>query len=487
MTDTLAPPIPGAAPSSTDQIERARRLFAVQREARWRVAATGPRERRARLRALRDALLRHRAELHAAVYADFRKNAAEFDLTELQVVLAEIRHAVHHLRRWMRPKRVSTPVLLAHARSHVQYEPKGQALILSPWNYPLLLTFAPLVAAVAAGNCVILRPSEKVPHTSRVMGRIIAGAFPEDEAALVEGEVDVADALLAMPFDHVFFTGSTAVGRRVMRAAAEHLATVTLELGGKSPAILDRSADVRTAAERITWSKFVNAGQTCVAPDYVLLHASQALEFASIAAETLTRMYGVNRRASTSLPRLIDDAAYHRLTRAVDGTVAAGARIAAGGDRDADERYLAPTLLADVPPHAPIMDEEIFGPVLPIVSYRDLDQALAMVNARPKPLALYVFARDRRAARRIVAGTRAGGTVVNNAIVHLGNPDLPFGGTGESGQGSYHGFHGFRAFSHERAVLVQGRLSLTKLLYPPYDTPRVRRLTDLLVRWQARP
>jgi len=485
MTDTLIPPAVVSADASGEQIARARRLFALQREARWRVGSTGPRERRDRLRGLRAALLRHRAELHAAVHADFRKNAVEFDLTELQVVLAEIRHAIHRLPRWMRPRRVSTPVLLAHARSHIRYEPKGQALILSPWNYPLLLTMGPLVGAVAAGNCVILRPSEKVPHTSRVMGRIVADAFPEDEAALVEGEVEVADTLLAMPFDHMFFTGSTAVGRKVMRAAAEHLASVTLELGGKSPAVLDRSADVRTAAERIVWSKFVNAGQTCVAPDFVLVHASEEREFVDAAAATLARLYGADPRAADSFPRLIDDRAYERLTRAVDGSVAAGARIAAGGERHAGERYLAPTLLADVPPHAPIMDEEIFGPVLPILAYRDLDRALAEVNARPKPLALYVFGRDRRATRRVIASTRAGGTVVNNAIVHLGNPGLPFGGAGESGQGSYHGFHGFRAFSHERAVLVQGRLSLTKRLYPPY-TPRVKRLADLLVRWQAR-
>jgi aldehyde dehydrogenase (NAD+) len=464
---------------------RARRLFDLQRASRWRVATSTAAERIARLRALRASIIRHRQALYDAVYADFRKHAAEFEITEVQLVLAEIAHTRRHLRRWMRPRRVSTPALLAGGGSRIQMEPRGQVLILSPWNYPFQLLISPLVAAVAAGNVCLLRPSEKVPHTAEVMGRIIAEAFPEDEVAMVTGGVPTADALLRLPWDHIFFTGSTAVGRKIMRAAAEHLATVTLELGGKSPAIVDRSADLAQAAERIVWGKFVNAGQTCVAPDYVLVPEAQNDAFLAACTDALARFYGATdeaRQASESLARIIDDAAFARLTAALDATVKGGARVVAGGQRAAAERYLAPTILADVAPDAPVMREEIFGPVLPVLTYGALDEALARVNAGGKPLALYVFSEDGAATRRVLRNTTAGGTIINHVLCHLANPDLPFGGVGESGQGSYHGYAGFRAFSHERAVLRMGKLGLGRLYYPPYG-PRMRRIAGLVSRW----
>ncbi|HEY0024107.1 MAG TPA: aldehyde dehydrogenase family protein [Longimicrobium sp.] len=470
------------------QIARARRLFQVQRESRWRVAQGTARDRIARLRGLRASIIRHRQALYHAVQADFRKNPAEFEITEVQLVLAEIAHATRHLKRWMKPRRVPTPALLAGGRSRVRHEPRGQVLILAPWNYPFQLLFSPLVAAVAAGNVCILRPSEKVPHTAAAMARIVADAFPEDEVAMVAGGIETADALLSLPFDHFFFTGSTAVGRKVMRAAAEHLAIVTLELGGKSPAIVDRSADLSVAAERIVWGKFVNAGQTCVAPDYVLVHRDDAQPFIAAARSAIARFYGETdeaRRASECFARVIDGPAFDRIVNVLDQTVAGGAQIEAGGQRDARERYLAPTLLSGVEWDAPVMRGEIFGPVLPIVEYASLDEALARIGARGKPLALYVFSRDRRATEHVLRGTTAGGTIVNHVLCHLANPDLPFGGVGESGQGNYHGFAGFRAFSHERAVLSMGRVGLGPLYYPPYG-PRMRRIANLVSRWMER-
>lgn len=490
MTDLMTQPVhhPDPAFDDAEQVARARRLFELQRGARWRIAATGAKVRIARLRWLRKAILNHRQALYDAVRADFRKSAPEFEITELQLVLGEIAHATRHLRRWMRPRRVSTPALLAGTRSRIVHEPKGQVLILAPWNYPFQLVFSPLVAAVAAGNVCIVRPSEKVPATSAVMGRIIADAFPEDEVAMVQGGVETADALLQLPFDHFFFTGSTAVGRKVMHAAAEHLASVTLELGGKSPAIVDRSADVAQAAERIVWGKFVNAGQTCVAPDYVLVHQEDAPDFLSAAVKAINRFYGAGEegpRASEDFARIVDDRAFARLDAALKATVADGAWIVAGGATDASERYIAPTLLSNVRPDSPVMREEIFGPILPVLPVRSLDEALAFVNARPKPLALYLFARRARVTKHVVRGTTAGGTIVNHVICHLANPDLPFGGVGESGQGSYHGHHGFRAFSHERAVLFAGKWSMAPLYYPPYG-PKMRRIANFMSRWMER-
>jgi aldehyde dehydrogenase (NAD+) len=491
MTDVLAFPRTRAATllseDDAEQIERARRLFALQRDARWRVAGTDAAERIARLRKLRAGIIAHRQALYDGVWADFRKNPAEFEITEVQIVLGEIAHSIKHLRRWMRPRRVPTPPLLAGTRSRVRHEPRGQVLILAPWNYPFQLLVGPLVAAVAAGNVCILRPSEKVPATAAALAALVADAFPEDEAAVVTGGVETADALLALPFDHFFFTGSTAVGRKVMHAAAEHLASVTLELGGKSPAIIDRSADLAQAAERIVWGKFVNAGQTCVAPDYVLVDERDAPAFTAAARAAIQRLYhaGGADGPSDDLARIVDRGAFDRLANALRQAVAEGARVEAGGATDAAERYIGPTVLSNVRPDSPLMRDEIFGPILPVIAVRSLDEALGFVNARPKPLALYLFSRDGRATQRVVRETTAGGTIVNHVICHLANPDLPFGGVGESGQGSYHGHAGFRAFSHERAVLHAGRWSLAPLYYPPYG-PRMRRIANLMSRWMER-
>jgi aldehyde dehydrogenase (NAD+) len=463
----------------------ARRLFALQQDSRWRVARSSATERRQRLARLRASIERHREAVYAAMHADFRKHRVEVELTEVQPTLIELEDARSHVGRWMQPVRARTPLVLSGARSELVYEARGVVLILAPWNYPFQLLLSPLIAAVAAGNCAIVRPSEKVPHTSRVLAQIIRDAFDESEVACItEDGIETASELVTLPFDHIFFTGSTAIGRRVMEAAAANLASVTLELGGKSPLVVDESADVAQAATRAMWGKFVNAGQTCVAPDYALVHERVLPAFVEASRAAVASMYGATeelRRSSADFPRMIDAAAFARVAQALDAAVAAGARVEFGGATDAAERYIAPTLLTGVPPGAALMTDEIFGPVLPVVSYTRGEEAAQHINRLGKPLALYVFSRDARATETLLRTTSSGGAVVNNVLIHLGNPNLPFGGVGESGQGSYHGRYGFRTFSHERSVMRQGRGATLGMLYPPY-TSRKERMLQLIGR-----
>jgi aldehyde dehydrogenase (NAD+) len=470
---------------SNDAISRIERVFANQRTERWRMAATTAAERSERLRRLKRGILARTTELEAALMSDLHKHPAEVELTELQPALGEINHTIKHLSRWMRPQRVAPTLQLLGTRSEIRYEPKGVVLILAPWNYPFGLTINPLVAAIAAGNCVMIKPSEKAPATSRLLAELVRDVFDESEVALFEGDASVAEALLELPFDHVLFTGSTRIGKVVMTAAARHLASVTLELGGKSPVIVDASADIGTAARRVVWGKFINAGQTCVAPDYVLVPDDKRSAFLEAARRAVDASYGTTdeaRKASPDFCRMVDDGAFARMQSLVEDAVSRGATVETGGAFDAGERYVAPTILANVAPEMAVMSEEIFGPILPVVPYRTLDEAIDFVRARPKPLALYVFADDRRTVERVLRETSAGGTAVNTVVLHLANPNLPFGGVGESGTGSYHGLFGFRAFSHERAILRQGLLSTVQRFFPPY-TDAVRRNLLLLRKY----
>ncbi|MBI2896058.1 MAG: aldehyde dehydrogenase family protein [Deltaproteobacteria bacterium] len=464
---------------------RIKEAFERLKANRWRMAAASAQERIARLVSLRHAILRRRGELEEALRADYRKPSAEAELTELQPVLAEIKHTIKHLRHWMEPVPVSSPPTLFGTRSMLRYEPKGVVLLLSPWNYPFNLLLAPLVSAIAAGNCVMCRPSDKVPATSRFVASLLQEVFPENEVAIFTGPSWIATLMLELPFDHVMFTGSTRIGRDVMAAASKHLASVTLELGGQCPVVIDETADVEAAAERVVWGKYLNAGQTCVAPNHVFVHESRATEFIEVAKRTVAQRYGGTedeRRKSEDLCRIVDPGSVRKLHDLIERSVAAGATLEIGGVHDVEERYLAPTILSGVKDGSPIMQDEIFGPVLPILSYRNLDDVLGSIRSRGKPLALYVFSSDRSSVERILAGTTAGGSVVNNVILHLANPELPFGGVGESGLGSYHGFYGFKNFSHERAVLVQGRPALLGMFYPPY-TRKVRRAIGLVTRF----
>jgi aldehyde dehydrogenase (NAD+) len=465
-------PIDAATPAADAvSAERVLALFRSQQAHQWTIRQRPIEERIRKLKALKRSIVAHREEILDAMHADFRKNRSEAELSEIQLVFTELNEAIAQTAEWARPATVATPIHLFGTRSEIRYQPRGVVLIMAAWNYPFALIFAPLVAAVAAGNCVMMRPSEKVPNTSRVCGKIVAEVFDPEEAVLIGGDQSTAKALLDLPFDHVFFTGSSPVGRKIMAAAATHLSSVTLELGGKSPVIVDETADIPYAAQCIVWGKFVNAGQTCVAPDYAFVHASQAGAFFDAAREALATAYGAadeERQASEDYCRMIDDSNTRRVQRLIEEAVRDGAKLEAGGQVDAAERYIAPTILSGVRPDATVMQDEIFGPVLPVLTYQSREEIYGFLRSRPKPLALYIFSRQNRNIEELVGSTSAGGTVVNNCLMHLLNPNLPFGGAGASGFGSYHGRFGFQAFSQERAVLVQGRPRLSHLFYPPY-------------------
>ncbi|HEY3806956.1 MAG TPA: aldehyde dehydrogenase family protein [Kofleriaceae bacterium] len=465
-------------PAGEDRIHRIPQIFQLQQANRAAVRRTTADQRAAKLARLAEAIRTREPAIRKAMFDDFRKSPTEVDITETYAALVEIKDAIHNVAGWMRPRRVPTPMSLAGTKSEIHYEPRGVTLIIGPWNYPFQLCIAPLVAAVAAGNCAIVKPSEMTPHTSHVLADVIGATFDEAEVAVVEGGVPESTALLALPFDHFFFTGSTRVGKIVAAAAAKHLASTTLELGGKSPAVVDDSANLRMTARRLAWGKFVNAGQTCIAPDYVMVSELRRDALVGELKTAIGDLYGATDEAQKQSPdlcRVIDDRNFARLTKLLDDTVGRGAQIACGGQRDAAERYIAPTVLTDVAPDSAAMAEEIFGPILPVLTYKSLDEVATFITARDKPLALYVFGEDRARVDGVLEATTSGGACVNNTVIHFANPNLPFGGVGPSGTGSYHGVFGFRAFSHERAVLRQGRIDMLKSVYPPYG-PKVARM-----------
>ena len=475
ITDAL--PFPkNDSESANGQIDR---IFEEQRAMRGRIAATTTDERIAKLRSLEKALLARRSEIREAMYADYRKPAEESDLSEIYPVLTELRHVCRHLRRWMRPRAVSAPLALLGTRSWIMHEPKGVVLIISPWNFPFNLTLGPLVSAIAAGNCAIIKPSEMTPHAAACIGSILTDLFDPSEVAVIEGDSETATALLSKPFDHIFFTGSPAVGKIVMRAAAEHLTSVTLELGGKSPAIVDASADLDEAATKIAWGKYLNSGQVCVAPDYLLVDRRISEDFVPRLRQKVETMFG----DSGSRGGIVNDRHRQRLAQALAGARQTGATLVSGGAADAASNDFAPTILSGVAPDAQLLQDEIFGPLLPIVPYDDLEEALRFVNEKEKPLALYLFSHDRQVIDRVLAGTSAGGTAINDTVVHFFHTGLPFGGVGNSGMGRAHGFFGFEAFSNIRGVLEQPmRRTPMQAMYPPYNAFK-RRLIDLTLRF----
>lgn len=457
-------------------------LFERQRANQAAVKRSTAHQRAAKLERLKEAIVAREKQIYDALYADFRKAPLESEISEIVPCLTELKDAIKHLHKWMKPQRVPTPLTLVGTHSAIHYEPRGVVLIIGPWNYPFQLVIAPLIAAIAAGNCVIVKPSELTAQTSRLLKSLLGEVFSEDEVAVVEGDHVITQELLALPFDHFFFTGSTRVGKIVAEAAARHLASTTLELGGKSPAVIDDSADLPSAAKRIVWGKFVNSGQTCIAPDYLMVSESRRPQLVEALKHSVAELYGATdaeRRASKDLCRIINTRNYDRLKKMLDDTVKSGARIELGGEVDPAERYIAPTILTNVSPDSAVMAEEIFGPILPILTYRHLDEVAPFITARDKPLALYVFGEDEHAVDAVIATTTAGGTCVNNTLIHFANHHLPFGGVGPSGTGNYHGFFGFKAFSHERAVLRQGRLDIANQLYPPY-TPKVKKVLGLV-------
>lgn len=467
------------------ELKRIDKIFHSQQIARLDVARSSAKDRIQKLKSILEWIRENEKSIQLAHYKDFRKPAAEVDLTEIYVVTSEIKHAIRHLKKWMKPGSARRPLAFLTTSSEVRYEPRGNALIIAPWNFPFNLAIGPLVSAIAAGCTAIIKPSEFTPATSRLIKKMLGNLFRENEIAVIEGAVEISTALLKKPFHHIFFTGSPQVGKIVMKAASEYLASVTLELGGKSPVIIDETANLVDAAQKIAWGKCVNNGQICIAPDYAYVHKDSADEFLQNLKFYIKKFYGdsaTDRLKSTDYARIISDRHFTRLKKMVDQSVKMGAKIYFGGDSKAKERYISPTVLTDVPRDAPVMTEEIFGPVLPVITYENLQDVIDVINGREKPLALYMFSGKKKNYEQVISSTSAGGTCINEVLLQFLQNELPFGGINNSGIGNSHGIYGFKAFSHERSVLKHHSFAPLKLMMPPY-TKNVRRMIDALKRF----
>ncbi len=466
-------------------LKRLREVFERQHGASRHDPAPDAARRERDLDALHDGILGHADAIAGAISADFGgRSRHETRLLELFPCLEAIRHARARVRRWMRPDRRAVSLWFQPGRAKVVWQPLGTVGIVVPWNYPVYLSIGPLVSALAAGNRVMIKMSEFTPATGELLARLISDRFDEERVAVFNGEADMARAFAALPFDHLLFTGSTQTGRSVMAAAAANLTPVTLELGGKSPAIVGGDFPLALACERILFGKLLNAGQTCIAPDYVLLPAGRELEFIGHARAFVSRCYPTLAR-NPDYTAIVNERHYQRLQDLAADALARGATGTeinpANEALDAADRKIAPTLITGTTGEMRLMQEEIFGPLLPLVGYRDLDEAIAYVNARPRPLALYYFDRDRARIERVLRETVSGGVTINDTMMHIAQDELPFGGAGESGMGQYHGHAGFATFSNQKAVFTQSRLNALPLFRPPYGK-RFERLIRLLLR-----
>ncbi len=472
-----------AAIKDTLSFEEIQVLFLQQKDNQFNISNQPISVRREKLKKLKKAIeVTYRGEIRNALFNDFKKHPAESDLTEIYPITGEIKHALFHLRSWTKKQRVHTPIAFMGASSHIQYQPKGVCLIISPWNFPFNLSFGPLISAIAAGNTVILKPSENTPHSSNLIHKIIKSIFKEDEVVVIEGAVDTSKHLLSLPFNHIFFTGAPNIGKIVMAAAAKNLASVTLELGGKSPTIIDETATINTAAKRIVWGKFLNSGQICIAPDYVYVHESKKEALVKAMQGYLNSFFGDDAKKSDAFPRIINKEHTKRIINLIEDSKKKGATIAFGGISSVEDKYIQPTLITNVPSEAKIMEQEIFGPVLPIIEFKDVNDVIKQINTKEIPLALYIYSNKKSNIKHLIKNTRAGGTCVNNNDIHFFNNNLPFGGANNSGIGKSHGFFGFQAFSNARSVYTQHIPGALELLMPPYNNFK-QKLINLTVKW----
>jgi len=450
-----------------DAASRLRSVFesGLTRDLGWRAA---------QLEALARMMVENEQAIADALAADLGKPFAEATTAEIDFVRKDALHARKHLKAWTRATKVSTPLAIQPGQSFIQPSSFGVALIIGAWNYPIQLTLAPLVAAIAAGNCAVLKPSELAPHSSALMAALVPRYLDPRAFAVIEGAAEISQKLLAQRFDLIFYTGGSRVGRIVMEAAAKHLTPVVLELGGKNPCIVDETADLEVAARRIAWGRYLNAGQICIAPDHVHVAASVEQAFLEQLKKAITTLFGTDPKASADFGRIVNARHTERLAGLMSG-----ARVYLGGEVDVAARYVAPTVLTEVAADAPAMADEIFGPILPVLPYQRLDDALSRIRARDHALALYGFTKDDSAARRIIDETQSGSVVINDVVVFVANPGLPFGGVGASGLGAYHGRHGFDAFSQKRAVLKRGFAMDASVRYPPFNKGKLALLRRL--------
>ena len=438
------------------------------------------------LKSFGEFVMQNRQRIHEALRADLGKSETETDISEVFPLITEIKHAIRELGNWVEPEPIDAPITYLGTTSELQYEPKGACLIIGPWNFPFLLTLGPLVSCLAAGNTAIIKPSELTPHTSQLMRDMVKEFFEEDLVTVIEGDAQVATQLLKLPFDHIFFTGSTAVGKIVMRAAADHLCSVTLELGGKSPTIIDASANLNDAAKRIAFGKFLNVGQACVAPDYILIDKTVEQEFIDLLKQNISKLYAANGSINSQSPdygRIVNARNFNRIDSLVQDAIQLGAKVELNGASDVASRFFHPVILSGVSTDSKIMEEEIFGPVLPIISYSKEEEILPIILARPKPLGFYIFSTRKAFQQKLTDSVSAGAVCINDCVLQFTHPNLPFGGTNASGFGKAHGRYGFLAFSNEKPVLKQKRgITMSSFLYPPFNN-RVKRTINLMLRW----
>lgn len=437
-------------------INRQRTFFesGITKDIRFRIQMLGK---------LKKSIIRYEKEIMEALREDLNKAPFEAYETEIGIAMEEIKETIKNLSKWAKPKRIKTPIIHFLSSSYIYSEPYGIVLIMSPWNYPFQLTLTPLIGAIAAGNCSIVKPSEYSIHTSLIIEKVIKESFEDSYISIVRGGREANKNLLDEKFDYIFFTGSVSVGKIVMKAASEHLTPITLELGGKSPCIVDRTADIDLAAKRIVWGKFLNAGQTCVAPDYLLVENGIKYELIKRMKKYITLFYGSNPCNNPDYPKIINGKHFQRLLNLLKDE-----EIVIGGQYNNDITQISPTIIDNVTWDSPVMQEEIFGPLLPVMEFRDIQEAASIVNKHPKPLALYLFSNDNRSSKFVIKNISFGGGCINDTIVHLANPNMPFGGVGESGMGGYHGKSSFNTFSHRKSILKKSNLIDVPLRYPPF-------------------
>ncbi|MCV9389130.1 aldehyde dehydrogenase family protein [Reichenbachiella ulvae] len=461
-------------------------LFEQQKEKALQMRSAPIAARKKNLKVLLRWLDENKQRIRDAVYQDLHKPETDIDISEIFPISNEIKHALRHLNAWTRPKAVSPGLTYLGTKSHIQYEPKGRCLIIAPWNFPFQLLCSPLVSCLAAGNTAILKPSEHTPHTAALIEDMIKELFDPSFVTVVQGGIPETQALLKLPFDHIFFTGSTPVGKIVMEAAAKNLSSVTLELGGKSPVIIDQTANLEDAAKKIVWGKFTNNGQTCIAPDYVFVAEGRESAFIATLKKHMERMFDSESKGfqnSSEYSRIVHQNHTQKQIDMMQEAQSKGAQVVAGGSYDIKERFLEPTLMTSIPEDCQLWKEEIFGPIIPIKTYSDISEVIDHINENDKPLSLYLFSKDKKLQKKITKETSAGTMVINDVVLQYAHPNLPFGGVNHSGIGKSHGYYGFMEFTNQKSVLRQ-RVGLTNasLFYPPFTSFK-KKLVNWLIKY----
>ena len=436
-----------------------------------------------KLKKLKKIILKNRVRIKEALKKDFKKNPSEVDLTEIFPIVSEINFTVNNLRKWMKDEYVRTPLTLLGSKSFIRYEAKGVVLIITPWNFPINLSFISLINALSAGNSILIKPSEITSETSYVIKDIIEETFDEKEVSVVLGGVDLAKEILKLKFNHILFIGSPTIGSEVMKSASVHLSSVTLELGGKSPTVIDKNCDLKKAAKRVVWAKLINNGQVCIAPDYVLIHEDIKNKFVKYVINSIKKLYGDNTNNSQSYCRIVNNNHFKRLKNLIDDSLKNNSKILYGGNTDSNENYIEPTLIENIDKDSKIFNEEIFGPILPIFTFKKIDEAITFINKKNKPLALYIFSSDNKNINKVLEETSSGGVCINHNTLHYSNYNLPFGGIGNSGFGRCHGEFGFKELSNKKSIFKQFLpFSPTDILMPPYNSFK-QKIINLIIKY----